>query len=67
MGARKRNQDGLATERSALVLLIIDVINPLDFPEAGQLLRYIPALTRRISRLKKRARAAGVPVVYVNR
>jgi nicotinamidase-related amidase len=66
MGARKQNQDGLATERSALVLLIIDVINPLDFPEAGQLLRSIPALTRRISRLKKRARAAGVPVVYVN-
>jgi nicotinamidase-related amidase len=66
MAHRKQNRHELAPERSTVVLLLIDVINPLDFPEAGQLLRYIPSLTRRISRLTTRARAAGVPVIYVN-
>jgi nicotinamidase-related amidase len=64
----KRNSDlhGSAPDQSDLALLVIDVINPLDFPEAGQLLRYLPAMTRKISRLKSRAREAGVPVIYVN-
>ena len=53
-------------ERCATALLIVDVINPLDFPEAGQLLRYVPTLTRNILRLKKRAQKADVPVIYVN-
>jgi len=47
-------------------LLIVDVINDLDFPEAKQLLRFVPALTRKLAKLKARAKAAGVPVIYVN-
>ena len=44
----------------------MDVINDLDFPEAKQLARFIPALADSIARLKGRAKAAGVPVIYVN-
>src|SRR5204863_634258 len=38
----------------------------LDFPEAKTLARFIPALADSIARLKRRAKAAGVPVIYVN-
>lgn len=48
------------------VLLLIDVINDMDFPEGPSLLRRALPAARRIRALKKRARAAGVPVVYVN-
>ena len=44
----------------------MDVINNLDFPEANQLLRYLPAMARKVSALKERAKKAGIPVVYVN-
>jgi nicotinamidase-related amidase len=44
----------------------MDVINDLDFPEAKQLARFIPALADSIARLKRRAKAARVPVIYVN-
>ena len=47
-------------------MLIVDVINDLDFPEAAQILRFVPAFARNLARLKERARAAGVPVIYVN-
>ncbi len=51
---------------SQTALLLIDVINTLDFPGAAELIRESRALARRIARLAARARAAHVPVVYVN-
>src|SRR5207247_902954 len=36
------------------------------FPEAKQLARFIPELADKIARLKRRAKAAKVPVIYVN-
>jgi nicotinamidase-related amidase len=65
---RKRNADlhGSAPDKSEIALLIVDVINDLDFPEAKQLLRFVPAMSRRLAKLKERAKAAGVPVIYVN-
>jgi nicotinamidase-related amidase len=64
----KRNSDlhGSAPDKCETALLIVDVINDLDFPEAKQLLRYVPSMARRISALKKRAKKAAIPVVYVN-
>ena len=53
-------------ERSPVALLLIDVINDLEF-EGGELLaRYAAPMSKRLARLKRRARAAGIPVVYVN-
>lgn len=66
MPRKSASLKGESLEYCELALLLVDVINPLDFPEADQLLRYVPALTRRIARLKKRARAAGIPIIYVN-
>lgn len=50
--------------RSAL--LIIDMVNKLDFPEGKRLLAHALPAARRIARLRKRLKAEGVPVVFVN-
>jgi nicotinamidase-related amidase len=55
-----------APDHSSVALLLIDVINDLDFPEADQLLRYALPAARRIQELRRRAVKAGVPVIYVN-
>jgi nicotinamidase-related amidase len=62
------NQDlhGSAPDKSSVALLIVDVINDLDFPEANQLMRYAPAMARKIKKLKVRAKRAGIPAIYVN-
>jgi nicotinamidase-related amidase len=57
---------GSAPDKSEIALLIVDVINDLDFPEAKQLLRFVPAMSRKLRKLKERAKTAGVPVIYVN-
>src|SRR3954470_19987530 len=64
----KSNRDlhGSAPDQSATVLLIVDVINDLDFPEAKQLARYLPRMVSRLALLKKRAKEKKIPVIYVN-
>lgn len=47
-------------------LLVIDMINLLDFPEGRQLLRHAEPAARRIARLKARLKNKGVPAIYVN-
>jgi nicotinamidase-related amidase len=51
---------------ASVALLLIDVINEFAFPEAPALLRHARPMARALRRLKGRARAAGIPVVYVN-
>ncbi len=57
---------GSAPDKHKFALLLIDVINDFDFPEADQLLKYAQPMARNLLRLKRRAQKAGVPVVYVN-
>ena len=52
--------------RSRTALLILDMINPLDFPGARSLQRQALPVARTIARLKARLKPRGVPVVYVN-
>jgi nicotinamidase-related amidase len=64
----KKNIDlhGSAPDKHKFALLLIDVINDFDFPEADELLKYARPMARNLLRLKRRAQKAGVPVVYVN-
>jgi nicotinamidase-related amidase len=64
----EKNPDlhGNAPDKSAVVLLIIDMINDLEFPGGEKLLEPATAAADRIRELKERAHAAGVPVVYAN-
>lgn len=57
---------GSAPDQSALALLLVDVINPFDFPEADDLLRFALPMADKLAALKERAQRAGVPVVYAN-
>src|SRR3982074_2556865 len=66
MPARNQDLHGSAPDKSEIALLLIDVINDLDFPEANQLLRFARPMARKLLRLKRRAKKAGVPVIYVN-
>ena len=66
MPVRNSDLHGSAPDKSKTALLIVDVINDLDFPEANQLMRFAPAMARKIAKLKARAKCAGVPVLYVN-
>ncbi len=47
-------------------LLLIDVINDLDFEGADALIAEAEAMARRLARFTRRARTAGVPIIYVN-
>ena len=53
-------------ERSPVALLIIDMINDLDFPGGPDLLRHALTAARAIRGLKRRAAEAGVAAIYVN-
>jgi nicotinamidase-related amidase len=54
----------LPTTHTALIL--IDVINDMAFEGAASLVQQAEPMANRLARLKRRAVAAGVPVVYVN-
>jgi nicotinamidase-related amidase len=47
-------------------LLLIDVINDLDFEGAAALIAGASEMAPRLARLKRHASRAGVPVIYVN-
>jgi nicotinamidase-related amidase len=47
-------------------LLLIDVINDLDFEGSQTLVRLAEPMARRLRALKRRARAAGIPTIYIN-
>ena len=52
--------------KSGLALVLIDLINHFEFPDGKSLLRQALVIAPRLARLKKRAREAGIPAIYVN-
>ena len=46
--------------------LVIDMVNPLDFPGAERMLPTALAAARSIAELRRRLREAGIPTVFVN-
>jgi len=63
---RSSDLHGSAPDKSPVALLLIDVINDLDFPEASQLLQHALPMARRLKEFKKRLKQDGVPAIYVN-
>src|SRR5690242_11188943 len=66
MPEKNVNLHGSAPDKHDIALLLIDVINDFDFPEANQLLKHARPMAGKLLRLKRRARKAGVPLIYVN-
>jgi len=66
MARASHDLHGSAPDKSEAALLLIDVINDFDFPEGDQLLKLAVPVGKNIAELKQRAKAEGIPCVYVN-
>jgi nicotinamidase-related amidase len=66
MPAKNHDLHGSAPDACEVALLLIDVINDLEFPEGGRLLKSATRAARSIAALKARAREASIPVIYAN-
>jgi nicotinamidase-related amidase len=62
------NQDlhGNVPDNSSVVLLMIDLINDFEFDGANEMFANTLAIAKPIANLKKKAKLAGIPVIYVN-
>ena len=58
--------DDSAPDRCAAALIIIDMINDLEFEGGEQLLQHAAPAAHAIAQLKARATAHGMPVIYAN-
>lgn len=64
----EKNEDlhGMVPDKASVALLLIDVINDLEFEGAEQLLEHALPMAQCIAALKARAKEAGIPAIYVN-
>ncbi len=63
-----QNQDlhGNAPDKAEVALLIIDVINDLEFEGGEQLLPAALTMAQQLARLKRRVKKQRIPVIYAN-
>ncbi|MDT7540527.1 MAG: hypothetical protein QOE33_431 [Acidobacteriota bacterium] len=66
--APAKNEDlhGYVPDTAAVALLLIDVINDLEFDVGKDLLEHALPVARRLAEFKRRAKEARIPVIYVN-
>ncbi|GAB3903214.1 cysteine hydrolase [Larkinella knui] len=65
---KNKNEDlhGNVPDRFPVALLIIDMINDLEFPEGERFLKPAVKAAQQIATLKRRAKDLKIPVIYVN-
>ncbi len=66
MPAKNEDLHGNVPDKAEVALLLIDVINDLEFTDGEKLLRHALPMAEKLSELKRRAKEAKVPVIYVN-
>ena len=66
MPAYNHDLHGNVPDKSDVAVLLIDVMNDLEFDSGDELLKPALAMAKSLSRLLKRARKARIPIVYVN-
>jgi nicotinamidase-related amidase len=66
MPAKNEDLHGNVPDKAEVALLLIDVINDLEFETGEQLLQSAVPMAEKIAALKKRAKESKVPVIYVN-
>ena len=59
-------RSGSARKSKQTALLLIDVINDMEFEGSETLVTLAEAMAKKIRALKRRARAAGIPTIYIN-
>ena len=63
---RSADLHGNVPDTCPVALLLVDVINDLEFEGGDVLLPHALPMAERLAALARRCRAVGVPVVYVN-
>src|SRR5213082_2089557 len=66
MPAKNEDLHGNVPDKSNVALLLIDVINDLEFESGEGLLLHALPMAEKLSVLKRHAKEADVPVIYVN-
>ena len=62
----RNGQTTSAETTRGTALLLVDVINDMDFEGSESLVRCAEPMARRLHQLKQRCRAAGIPTIYIN-
>lgn len=57
---------GNVPDKSNVALLLIDIISDFEFEDGAKLFRHALPMARKLAAFRKKAKAAGVPVIYVN-
>ncbi len=65
-GSANKDLHGNAPDQSDIAILLIDVINDLEFEEGENFLEMALPAANNIARMKKRAQQVEVPAIYVN-
>jgi nicotinamidase-related amidase len=66
MPPKNHDLHGNAPDKAVVALVLIDVINDMEFAEGDRLLEFALPMARQILELKRRAKVARIPVIYVN-
>lgn len=66
MPAKNDELHGNVPESCPVALILVDVINDMEFDGGEQLLEQALPMAERLAELARRARQGGVPVIYVN-
>jgi nicotinamidase-related amidase len=66
MPAKNEDLHGNVPDKAEVALLLIDVINDLEFDGGEKLLKYALPMAEKIAALRERARQSEIPVIYVN-
>ena len=66
MPIKSQDLHGNVPDRAGTALLLIDVINDFEFEGGDDLFELAMPVGEQIAQLKKRAKAAGIPAIYVN-
>jgi nicotinamidase-related amidase len=64
--AKNEDLHGMVPDKSDVALLLLDVINDLEFEGGELLLQHMLPMAERLAALKRRAKDAGIPAIYVN-
>ncbi|MGA8025720.1 MAG: isochorismatase family cysteine hydrolase [Bryobacteraceae bacterium] len=63
---KQHDLHGSAPDTHHTALLLIDVVNDFEFPRGDELFRQAFPIASCIAELKRRAKEAGIPAIYIN-
>jgi nicotinamidase-related amidase len=66
MPAKNQDLHGNVPDKADVALILIDVINDLEFESGEKLLKHALPMAKKIAALKRNAKQAGIPAIYVN-